>query len=329
MFRRNNQVHQTRDLSELLGCYVQAGGHGQKAAQLARGAGIMVRKSDVPGTTLDDVAGIGQGLSDSFFASLQHAGGVFDLVAARGRRAQLRTRAFIPESPIVAEVVGEGLAVPVSRFTLDAEGLVPVKIAGMAVSSIEAMATPEGQDALATELLEAVTVATDSAFLAQLSADAAFTDDLSGDPLANIKLLLDAVSLSGRGDLVFVISPTLANAYATYQTDGLLTFPDIGPNGGTLCGVETLVSAGSPGLVLIDAQAILTGAQGIEFRFSTSALVELNTEPAMSSGVPTAPSGKAVSLFQVDGIGVVAQRTIASKTVRASGVGILTPPETT
>jgi hypothetical protein len=168
---------------------------------------------------------------------------------------------------------------------------------------------------LADELREAVTLAVDTAFLTMLAADAEYSDTLGVDPVADIKKLLDAVNTTGFGRLSLVCDPDFANTLCTHTDGGGLVFPDMAPGGGTACGVDVLVSAGAAGLLLIDATAILTGAESMQFKLSTSATIN----------VDIGETPKHLSLFQLDAIGVIGVRHFAAKTIRPSGVGILLP----
>lgn len=302
-----------RDFAENLSVIVRAQGNAAVATEIARREGI-IRKDAVGGTSADDMAGIGQGLNDSFFSSLQHGGGVFDTVHRRGRRGQLRTRGFIASEPVIAQVVEEGTMIPAVRFTLDADGLTPVKVAALAVASEEAARTAEGMAGLAADLREAITLETDRVFLSMLAEDAGHTGDLSGTPLTDIGTLLSYTNKTGFADYVLVVTPEIAADMATDPAN----FQDMTPVGGHACGIEVLVSAGCPGMALIDCGAILSGQQQFQASYTTSATINLGTEDEPVR----------VSLFQVDAIGVSGTRHFAAKTIRASGVAMLFPETT-
>lgn len=297
----------------------------EDAAAIARRTGAF-RNSAVGATTSSDLEQIGHSINDAFFASLEHGGGVFDAIAQRSRRAQFHVRTLIPTAPVEAKKTAEGTAVSVSKFALNAATLVPLRVAGMVVASNESLATPEGAGAVETELREAVTLATDTEFLSLLASGAGFTGGMTGVLTADIGTLLEKVNTTGYGNLVLAVNPEIANFMATRPAD----FPDMSPTGGTACGIETVVSAGCPGMMLIDSSAIMTGSDAFELRFSESATIEMDDEPSMDSGTPAGPTGAVVSCFQADCTAVIGERSFGALVVRPSGVAVLVEnPETT
>lgn len=316
-------AHLHSGLAGLIHCTAISDGSVQRGFELAARRGLIHTRSAVGGTSTTSLEDIGHGIGDAFFESFSHRPGVYDTIAQRSGRARFNVRTFIPTTTPAAEKTPEGVAVRVSKVALNAERLEPVRVAAMVVATNESLQTPEGAASVEAELRGAVTLATDAEFLSSLGAGAGFTDDLSGDTLADIRTLCDAVSLTGFADLVLVASPEIANAMATNPVD----FPDMRPTGGMAAGVDVLVSAGCPGLMLIDCTAILTGDQSFTLRHSTSATIEMDDDPAQDAGTPTGPgpTGVVVSCFQVNATAVMAERSFAALTVRASGVALLTP----
>ncbi len=314
-------AHLHSGLAGLIHCAALSDGSVQRGFELAARRGLIHTRSAVGGTSTTSLEDIGHGIGDAFFESLSHRPGVYDTIAQRSGRARFNVRTFVPTSAPTAETTPEGTAVRVSRVALNAERLEPVRVAALVVATDESLQTPEGAASVEAELRGAVTLATDTEFLSILGTGAGFADDLSGDTLADIRTLCDAVSLTGYGDLVLVASPEIANAMATNPVD----FPDMRPTGGTAAGIDVLVSSACPGLMLIDCAAIVTGDQSFTMRHSTSATIEMDDSPAMDSGTPTAPTGAVVSCFQCNATAVIAERSFAAMTVRASGVALLAP----
>lgn len=314
-------MHSRSDLAALIHCTAIADGSVQRGFELAARRGLIHTRSAVGGTTATTLEEIGTGIGDAFFESLSHRPGVYDTIAQRSARAQFNVRTFIPTSTPTAETTPEGTAVRVSRVALNAERLEPVRVAAMVISTNESLQTPEGAASVEAELRGAVTLATDTEFLSILGTGAGFADDLSGDTLADIATLASAVNQTGFGDLVLVASPALATAMATSPE----SFPDMSPTGGTACGITAVVSAGCSGLMLIDCAAIVTGDQSFTLRHSTSATIEMDDDPAQDAGTPSAATGVVVGCFQANATAVMAERSFAAMTVRASGVALLTP----
>ena len=240
-----------RDFAELIGCFTQAKGSADDFHALAQRRGIRIKAA---GIVSDDTGGIGRGIADAFFAAAEHGPGVFDTVRARSRQAALHARTFIPSGPLTATVTAEGAQVQASHFSMTPAALTPIKVAGLAVATLEALETPEGQQTLAVELRESVTLATDTTFLGALTTSAGYSDTLSGDTLFDIATLAGKASLTGFADLVLVVSPTIAVTWPLRPR--FLTFA----HGWHRVRHDTLVSPACPGLMLIDCHAILTGA---------------------------------------------------------------------
>lgn len=296
----------------------------EDAAAIARRTGAF--RAAVGGTTSSDLEQIGHSIEDSFFASLEHGGGVFDVISKRSRRAQFHVRTLIPTAPILAQKTPEGTSVAVNKVALNAATLVPLRVAGLVVASNESLSTPEGAASIEVELREAVTLATDTEFLGLLASGAGYTGAMTGTLMADIEALLSKVNVTGYGSLVLVVTPSIANSMATRPDD----FPDMSPVGGMAAGVEVVASAGSPGMVLVDSSAIMTGADEFQLRFSESATVEMDDEPSMDSGTPAGPTGAVVSCFQADATAVIGERSFGALVVRPSGVAVLAEnPETT
>jgi len=314
--------HDFTELHKMLKCFVDTGGDMEAAAGLAVKQMPWIRhKTAVSGTEISDlVGGFESTFGGEFLASLEHGGGIFDTIRPYTRRAGLRTRIFTPSAPVVAAVVGEGISIPVAKFSLDAEGLTPQKVVALAAISNDALSLPDGAAWLAEELREAVAVATDKHFAGLLVDAAGATEISSGDPAEDFRAMLDSVNLTGFGQLYFLMNPAQANSLATLREVGGAAYPDMGPVGGTVCGVPALVSAGVTAgqVLLVDAGAIATGDEELKLKLTASAMIEMSDDPAGDG------SDTPVSLFQVDAVGVLATRTVAAKLVRASGCAVLT-----
>jgi hypothetical protein len=299
-----------------------ANGNQEQAGRIAMGAGALIQKGGVGATTEADLAGsFAASFGGEFLQSLEGGPGVFDTIRSFTRRAKYRTPFFIG-GPMAAEVVGEGLKIPVFKYSVDSGGLVPVKVCGIGVGTNEALKTQEGAAALVQELRQAVIIETDRTFLSILADDAATVEAAVADPLSSLYTILGGVNLSGFGALYWALGPQLANFLSTCRAvmGGNLLFPDMGPRGGSLLGLPALVSeALVSDLMLIEPSGIVTGADDLQVKLSTSALVEMDDDPEDSGATP-----HQVSLFMTDSAAFLGIRTFAAKLMRPSAVGILT-----
>ncbi len=318
--------YEQTNVEHLLSSLIRAGGKKDMALEIEKRENLFLMKSAVGSTSSTSLSGSFDHLiSGQFFLSLDHGPlGVFDTVKPLTRQAAFRTPLFLGGG-LTATVVNEGVSIPVSKYAVDSSGLSPTKAAGIAVTTKESAQTPEGVANLETDLRQAVMLATDAKFLSISAADAGYTAAASSDAVADLTDLLLSVNLSGFGQLFWAVPPTVAVVLSTLRgPGGELLFPGMGPKGGELLGASALVtSALSDSIVLLDSSGICTGSEDLRIDLSTAAMLEMDSTPAMDSSTPTGPTGKLVSLFQADCIGVLCVRTFAAKLVRASACAVL------
>jgi hypothetical protein len=227
---------------------------------------------------------------------------------------------------VTASVAGEGISIPVAKFSVDSAGLVPKKAAALAIATNEALKTEEGSEAAILELKLAVALATDTEFLSTIVSEADSTTAATNEADLDIRGLLDAVNLTGYGQLFLIVGPTTANVLATYtNTAGVPLYPDATPTGGQLHGVQMLVTGAlTDSAILLDANALVLGASEMELKLSQSASIEMETAPTMNSETPAAATGHLASLFQTNCSGLLGIRSFAGKLLRPTGAAVLT-----
>jgi len=315
-----------KDLAEMFHAFGMAEGRPEKAAAIVTRSMPWLRKADVGGSQHSDLAGsFLTEMGGLFLQSLDGGPGIFDTIRPFGRQARFMMPLFIGE-PLIAVVVGESVSIPVVKYAVDSAGLIPKKVAGLAVATNESLKTREGADALQEELKQAVILATDFSFLSDMAAGADTTESATGDPVADLKKLLDGVNLSGFGNLFWAISPETANFLATFREGigGNLVFPDMAPRSGSLLGVQALVTGAlTDTMLLLDAGGIVTGSSEMQIKLSQNCSVEMADNPAMNSQTPAAATGKVVSMFQTESSAVIGIRSFACKLMRASAVAVL------
>lgn len=224
-------------------------------------------------------------------------------------RVPMLTRMVNQTTGTVAAFVGEGDPMPVTSAVFDAPTLLrPAKVGAIAVTTTELaqMSTPSAEAVLIADMTGAVVQGIDREFI---DPSIAPTDERPGsifygapsvassgstlgavdaDLAALIRCLTDEnVSLDNA---VFLMHPNTATHLAQLRgTGGAAAFPDIGPKGGRLLGIDTLTSAaiepaGSPGariIGLVDQGSVLLADEGrAEFTVSTTGALQLNTAPS-------------------------------------------------
>jgi hypothetical protein len=318
--------YEQTNLEQLLSGLIRAEGKKDLALEIVKRENPFLMKAAVGSSSSSDLSGSFDHLiAGQYFLSLDQGQlGIFDTIKAFTRQAAYRTPLYLGGG-IVANIVPEGTAVPVSKYSVDSSGLTPTKAAGIAITTKEAAATREGIASLETDLRQELMTATDRQVLSISAAGAGFTAAASSDAVADLTSLLLAVNLSGFGQLFWIVSPSVAVVLSTMRgVGGELVFPGMAAKGGELFNVSAMVtSALTDSIMLIDPSGIATGSEDLRIDLSTAAMLEMDSTPEMNSSTPTGPTGKLVSLFQSDCIGVLGIRTFAAKLVRPSACAVL------
>ncbi len=319
---------ETENFRQCLRALIQAEGNGQPAFEFLRRQNPILVKSAVGASGSGDLAGDFDTLAGGqFFLSLEHGPrGVFDTIKEAARRARFNTRMFLSDGGIVGSIVVEGTAIPVCRGSFAVAELPPSKATSITVTTKEFAAMPEGIASLELDLKQDNMRVIDAECLRLVAVDAGATEEATANSAADLAKLLAAVNLSGFGELFWVFPMAVQNYLLSLQAlGGFAVYPDLTPKGGSLWGIQAIPTAAiSDEIFLIDASGLCVGAEDLSLRITTQAMLEMEDDPAMDAGTPTAPSGRLVSLFQTDSIGILAIRSFAVKVVRPTAVAVLT-----
>lgn len=203
--------------------------------------------------------------------------------------------------------VAEGAWTPAGQGGLEAFELAPEKVGGVLIASRElaTLSDPASFGLLRRKLQEVAVAAVDDRFLEialdEIDPETADPDDLLGD----IEKLLETVVVTGGERLAFMAGASMARALATTTTTtGARVFPLMGPTGGSLLDVPCWVSdrLDPDMLILADGGGFIGNPGGIDLDRSTSAALQLKTEP-------TEAPAELISTFQQ---GLVAIKVLAS-----------------
>lgn len=241
-----------------------------------------------------------------------------------------------------ASWVGESKATPVTTVDFNEVTLTPLKVATVAVASMELLrdSSPDAERLIRDSLVESARQKIDSTFF---STDAAVSgvspagifNNISstasagtdGDAVANdfkemMYRFVAANNASGR--MVVVMNPTNAiglnlmrNALDQYE------FPTVNRTGGTIYGMEVLTGEN----IALNTVAIIKpddiyriGMDGLQVSMSQDATVEMESAPGADTDTPTAPTGKSVSLWQTNSVGFKVLQSINFQRRRESAV---------
>lgn len=284
---------------------------------------------------------------DSLAPSPSARSAFMDLVRERsvlGRLPGLRSvsrnvRHFRPANFGVAAWVGEGLAIPATKFDMTGFSLGSKKVAALAVFSNEALDDPRSENAIETDLVRACEAALATALLDPSGSGSAATPasivhaaptiSSSGDPAVDVAELV----ANYQGDLAtatFICDPITASRMAMYRdSSGMVAFPDVGINGGEILRAPLIVTRYSPhdssggSLILCDGASIAATFDEVVLSRSGEAMLEQDTGPAGDTLTPTTASANLVSLFQSEATAVKCVIYADWTVARAGGVAVV------
>jgi hypothetical protein len=301
---------------------------GQKAqfARVSDNVRQMFVKAAQPGAVTSN-SGLDFGtLLGAFMRGVRNVG-VFDRIAEFAFPMPLSAGRVVIASAVSSSKVAEGKAKPVRPITWLANDVDPVKIVSLVVLSRELLEglTEPGLQMLDRELRDAVAVGADAELLSALDANSSESPSASPTFSGFVDDLVELVRLVSAGStskLFLVLRPDACKAIAVQAINvGITT---LGWNGGTLAGIEVLVSDAQTEMraTLIDATGLAIGSTRLGLRSSAEGTIEMDTAPNQASDTGTAANQ--VSLFQTGSVGLLAERAILVKPIRNNSYAHLT-----
>lgn len=327
-----NRFDKAFTLASVARCFGAAGGNWDQAAHVAKSdyawnkATVEVTKAAASGLATSDMANTYSygGMIDSFVESIRPFS-PFDAMKSSMREMPFSTTIY-GTTGVTGQTVAEGQWVPVSEINLTDAALLRRKGQAIVVMSIAAFQTAGFLPHLQRELGVATASATNRDFLAEL-ADAAASETASGSTAAHVledlEKMAGHIRKRGTSALFLIVGPDTAANLACKHVGGLPAFADVGPNGGSLAGIPVLVSdelpADSDGhnVLLVDADAIIYGDEGIRIEKSLAATVRMSGDPENDIAPAT------ISLFQTDSIALLVSRHFGHKLMREDAVAVL------
>lgn len=243
--------------------------------------------------------------------------------------------------------VGEGQAKPLTKFDFERKTLEPLKVANIAVATMEVIrdSSPAADGIIRDQLAAALRERLDIDFIDPAKAavagvsPASILNGVAGIPSsgntaddvrADIRALFNAFIAANNAPTsgVWLMPATTALALSLMQNPlGQAEFPGISMTGGELFGLPVIVSeyipTASAGAVvaLVNASDIYLGDEGgVDLSMSTEASLQMDNAPDN----PTTASTVLVSLWQRNLVGFRAERSINWARRRTSAVAYLT-----
>ncbi len=290
-----------------------------------------IKTAVAAGTTVDATWGAPlvayQNLANSFLKSLRNFG-AFDRMLGSMRRVPLRTKIGISSTAITGSVVPQGHVKNISNLSLVGNELDELKVAATLVVTKDLMKFGSGPagDLFSIELSNAVSVATDTRFLEILTAGA--TSTASSGATAehfrhDLRVLLSGITTFARSKLFLLTTSTIAKTLSIlHSTSGDGAFPTVSYNGGTIGGIEVIASDGVPSgvMLLVDAQQVAAGSETIQLSAAEHASVQMDSAPDS----PPSASSNLVSLWQMNSVGLRAERYFGAEKLNANAAALIT-----
>lgn len=244
--------------------------------------------------------------------------------------------------------VGEGKAKPLTKFDFNRTTLEPLKVANIAVATMEVLrdSSPSADVIIRDQLAAALQERLDLDFVNPAKAavpgisPASITNGVTpvvssgnteDDIRADVKALMAKFIAANNAPTTGVwIMPALTALALSMMVNplGQPVFTGITMNGGTFFGMPVITSEYVPSdtagslVILANASDIYEADDGgVNVDMSTEASLEMADNPTGASDVPTAAS--LVSLWQTNSVGFRAERTINWAKRRASAVAVL------
>jgi hypothetical protein len=295
---------------------------------------VSILKADIAGMgTTGDTSALADYISvANGFAAFLASAGFFDGALADMKRAPLHSRYKVVTSAPVAAETDERMAKLPGRMSLASEFLRERKATALVAMSLDLLRFSDNVELVRDALRTAVIQRTDGIFISALSSGAA-TIAASGLDAAGIRSdlrrALDLLSLDAQSRVWIAMSaPLLARLTVLGDMVGAPAFPNLTLAGGEIGGMEIRPSdATTADVFLVDASGLVANSDAVEIRSSTEGTIELDDASAMSSGAgsPPAPvSANLVSLFQGDGIALLAERFFGFEPIRDGAAVVIT-----
>lgn len=283
---------------------------------------VSALKSATSPITTGDFPGALQPVADSFIDALRDFSIPLRLQGLR--KVPMLTLLYVNSSGVIVTEVAEGSPVPVLAGDWTSATLTPRKFAGICVQTSELLraTSPTAALAIVDDLAKATAAAENEAFLdANVAGSVLFGQAnfaAAGSSLANVDSdlahLVSLVKGAADADASFVMAKQTATFLGLLRgTGGAAAFPNIGPSGGSLLGLQVLVSTAaedgdSPSSKII---ALLSPS---EIFWADQGSVILSTSSNASLQMSDTPSNLAtstVSLWQSNAVATKALRESA------------------
>lgn len=248
-----------------------------------------------------------------------------------------------------AQWVGEGKGKPLTKTTYDRTELAPLKVAAIAVQTMELIrdSSPSSDVLIRNALAKAIAKRLDISFISPTAAAVAGVSPgsiLNGVTAITASTETDADGVRADAQAIMAKFVTANNPLTSgvwimsgltaLKIVGMLNplgqreFPGLTINGGTFFDLPVIVSNHvGDYLALVNAEDIhIADEDGLDIAMSTEASLEMSDAPTQDSGAADPVETSVVSMFQTNSVAFRAERTINWRRRRASAVAWVDAP---
>jgi hypothetical protein len=285
-----------------------------------------------PGTTTDSTwaAPLSQRvLADAFLSSLAPLS-LFDAMLPSMLQVPLNSSVVSVSATIVgAAEIPQTHVKPTSKLTLAASDLDAKKIATLVAVTDEFLKIggTAATNLLRRELTNGIARSTNTWFLSTIAGSAtsvAASGFTSLGVRQDLRTLLSLVNSGADAKLFLIVTRTIAEALTMLpDSAGSAAFPNVTVNGGSIGGIQILVSdeATSGEIILVDASQVAAGTSGaLVLEASNEVTIQLDTAPDS----PQSASSNVVSFWQNNLSGIRAERYLGAKLIRSDAIAKVT-----
>jgi hypothetical protein len=170
-------------------------------------------------------------------------------------------------------------------------------------------------------------VVTDSTFITSILSGVVPANSFGNTGSAirqNIDWLLRQVPMNAASKPYLLMTPQVCKTLSQVNNSGQAAFPGLTPLGGNISGIPALVSDSVlPGMVvLLDAGQIVTATSELILEELEEAVLQMDTTPDS----PPTGSTTLTSLWQLNQVGIRAERWIIGQKLRSDSVAAITDP---
>ena len=186
------------------------------------------------------------------------------------------------------------------------------------------LASPGAAALLSNELRKGVAAASDETFIATLTDGIAGTSSAGGTSIGILQDLRRAGGYNTNiASRLFIIAPIRHVKFWATKTTGTgeLAFPGLSPRGGSIAGIDVVVSdaLASDQWIVLDAAQICAASGTLDVSQSQAATLQMNDSPDS----PPSASTSVISLWQTNQTAIRLERFFGCERLRSTAVALI------